>query len=179
MPATKVAINVVYNGALNFTASAPIQRQYALDSTNRTKLRYANLTQDALTLTIFTSSVVIPLNQLYVAAISALPYMSWPPVILAQPTASTYLTHPTGSSWTVSASAETPITYAWVSQSYSQSLNTSWSYLTASTAIWKGGTTSTLTYTTSSVIDNSSSLWCVCTSAAGVTTSSIAKFYAN
>ena len=176
--ATSTSINISFNGTSSFIKSAPIQQQFQLDTTNIQYLRYSALTQDSLTLTIFTSSVVIPLTQLYSAAVNVLPQITWPPVILGQPNSAS-VTNPASASFTVSASAETAITYNWYSQSYSQSLSSSFSKITASTTQFSGGTTATLLYKTSSVLDSSSSFFCVLNNASGNTTSSFAQVFVS
>jgi hypothetical protein len=173
--ATSTSINITYNGTSSFVKSAPIQQQFQLDTTNVNYLRYSTLTQDSVTLTVYTSSVVIPLTQLYAAAANTLAQISWPPVILGQPISAS-ITHPASASFYVSASAELPITYNWYSQSYSQSLSSSFSKLTASVN-YSGTNTPTLIYNNSAVLDSSSSFFCVLSNASGNTTSSYAQVF--
>ena len=171
MPNT--SINISYNGTSSFVPQAPNQRQYALDRTNPKYLRHATLTQDCITLQVYTSSVIIPLTQLYSVAINAQPALSWPPVIIST-SGSSVTTHPSSSTFMISASSETNISYRWLSSSYSQSLSGSGFFpLTSSVHQYLNPTSSTLTLATSSLSDSGSLYYCSATNASGTTKSSI------
>jgi hypothetical protein len=169
-------ISVTYSGTSSFVPSAPSQRQFALDTTNNQYIRNATLTQDALTLNYYTSSVIISLQNLYQIAVGVNSNLGWPPVIITQPTSST-VTHPTSSIFLASASAanNSNVNYQWFSSSYSQSLVGSGSFpLTSSNYSYSGTSGSLLTLLTSSLSDNASTYYCLINCISGNTTSNIA-----
>jgi hypothetical protein len=167
------SINVSYNGMVNFTSSSPQQQQFMLDTTNVKYLRYATLTQDSLTLTVYTSSAVIPLSQLYAAAVNVIPQITWPPIIISQPTSSA-VTHSNAVYFVVNASAELPITYSWYYQSGS---NFTW-FPIVSTGSYTGSLTAALTCSSPQIpFANTASYRCVLSDVSGFTSSSIATLY--
>jgi hypothetical protein len=174
-------INVVYSSTSSFVPSAPSQRQFALDTTNNNYIRNATLTQDSLTLTYYTSSVIFPLQNLYQVAVGVNPILGWPPVITQQPTSSAVV-HPSQSFFAISASGanNTPLTYQWYSQSYSQSLTSSTAYFPLTNSVeYSGCTASLLSWNTSSLAGLSSSYYCVVSCSSGVTTSSVVQWYVS
>lgn len=176
--ATPTAINVTSAGAVNFTASAPIQRTFTINASNPAYLRNSVLSQDCITFTYYTSSVVIPLTNLYGVVAGVVPQLTYAPIILTQPTGSQTVVHPTSSFFFISASAETSITYQWFSQSFSQSLVSTTNYYTLSNGgPYTGSTTAALTHSFTSTTDSSSSYLCVASNIRGSTTSSISTLY--
>lgn len=174
------SINITFTNTSSFVPAQPSQRTSIGDFTNPSFRRYCYLTGDSLTLIVYTSSVVIPLlgpGGLYAAAISASSALSWPPIIITQPNSSS-VTHPTKSFFVVSASAETPITYNWFSQSYSQSLSGVWSDLADGTS-YTGSATNALTHSNTSIGDFTSSYFCALSDASGVVSSSTATLTVN
>lgn len=175
---TPIAINVTSSGTVNFTASAPIQRTFTINASNPSYLRNAVLSQDCITFTYYTASAVIPLTSLYGVAASAVPQLTYQPVILQQPTGSQLVVHPTSSFFFVSASAETGITYQWFSQSFSQSLVSPTNYFSLNNGgPYTGSTTAAMTHSFTSTVDNSSSYLCVASNVRGNTTSSVSVLY--
>ena len=176
------SIAVSYSGTSSFSpAYQPAQKQFVLDKTNSSYVRNATLTSDSLYLQYFTSSVVISLANLYAVAASANPALSWAPVVVINPTAST-VTHPTAAYFSVSASQApnsfTTMSYQWFSSSYSQSLSGSFSPLTSSTNYYNV-TTTNLTVATTSVAMNQSQYFCNVSNISGVTTSTAALLTVN
>lgn len=165
-----ISININFAGTNSFVPSAPSQRQNLAYLTNPSFARYATLTNDSMTFNFFTASVVIPISQLWAAAISASSQLTYPPFILNQPTSST-VTHPTGSTFTISASAEIPFTYQWYWQSSSLS-----TFIPTPSPQFLGTSSNALTITnTTQSVQNNSQYLCVLTNSAGSTTSSIAS----
>jgi hypothetical protein len=178
MITTPIAISVSYVNTSSFVPSTPVQRQAFLDKTNPQYTRNATLTQDSIYLRYYTSSVVIPLQSLYVVAANALAPLTWPPIILTQPTNS-IVTHPTASYFSVSASAEVAISYQWYSSSLSQSISGTYSKLSDSAHGYTGSSSPLLTYLTSSVTASNSQFFVVCSDVSGQTTSSVAFLTVN
>lgn len=164
---TPILVSLV--STTSFTPSAPIQRQFALDRTNPLYTRNATLTQDGLYLQFYTASVVIPLSNLYQQCITILPSITWPPVIVTQPTNS-IVTHPAKANFTLSASAETSITYQWYSSSFSQSGTF---YPLTSSGVFTGSATPALTMSSTTTNMNASQFYCLASNVSGFTTSSI------
>lgn len=165
------SINIQYTTPSNFSASFPPQKTSVLDTTNPNYLRYATLATDSVALTYYSVSVLIPLSQLYQAAASASYALTWPPIILTQPTNS-IVTHPAAAYFVVSASAEIPITYQWFRQSGSGNFTS-----IISTGSYTGSQTPALTHSNTVTGESTSSFVCVCSNASGVTSSSIANLY--
>lgn len=164
----QTSVNIAFTSTGSFVPGAVQRKMTMIDNTNRNFPRYAYMTQDTFGLVFATSSVVIPLSQIYAAAVSGSPFLSWPPVILTQPTSST-VTHPTASYFVVSASAELPISYAW----FYSSGSVSWTPVSGSN--YTGSLTNALTSSTTNVAtQNTASYMCVLTNAAGTTSSSVA-----
>ena len=171
--ANYTSINISYNGTSSFVPSSPSQRQFMLDNTNPQYLRYCTLTQDCIRAVVYTSSVVIPLTQLYAVCAAANPVITWAPLIVTQPTSSHQHT-PSGSSFFVSESAETTINYQWYSKVIPQS---SVFYPLTGSVMYNGISSSTLNHISSSYVDNSSSFFCFVSNTSGQISSSIANFY--
>lgn len=172
------SINIQYNGTSSFIPAAPIQKTFIQDTTNPQFPRYAYLTQDSITVAFSTASVVIPMSQIYQAAVTASPSLTWPPIIITQPNPSQFVTHPTSVFFGVSASAELPISYQWYYQSGSGNFTTIASSVSSSN--YAGATTNALTCsTTNANYQNTASYVCVLSDAAGQTTSSIAILNVN
>lgn len=174
MSLNNTSINIGFTTTSSFVPNAiPSQKITILDTTNTSYLRYSYLTNDSLIMVVYTSSVTIPLSQLYQAATSASPVISWPPIILTQPAPLQTVTHPSPVFFTISASAQTGISYQWQYQSGS----TIWSNVT-STGQYTGSATPALTSSTTNVaLQGTSSYRCLCSCVSGVTTSSISNLF--
>lgn len=167
------SINIEFLGTSSFIPAPPSQRIFILDSTNPNYTRYSYLTNNCWTGVVFTQSVTIPISQLYQAAISASPSLSWPPIILTQPAVLQTVTHPAPVFFTISASAESGIIYQWQYQSGS----TVWNNIT-STGQYTGSATPALTSSTTNVaLQGTSSYRCLCSCLSGATTSSTANLF--
>ncbi len=166
-----IPITVGYTSTATFTASAPIQYQFALDTTNPAYIRNATLTQDALYLQYYTGSVMILLTNLFQVASNALGALSWPPIINTQPTSSIVATG-SNAYFSVGVSSELSNTYQWYSSSYSQSFSSSYSPLTNS-VVFSGVTTTALTASHVSHSMSGSQFFMVALNASGQTTSSV------
>ena len=172
---TPITFNTAYIATNSFTPSAPIQRQFTLNNTNPQYIRYTTMTQDALYFNVNgVGQVIIPLigtGSLWAAASTANPSMTWPPVILTQPTSST-VAHPTNAYFVVCASAETNISYHWASSSNS---GVNWTILPSggSGNLFTGSLTNQLTHSLTTQNDSGSYV-CYCTNTSGNVTSSIA-----
>ena len=173
------SINIAFTTTNSFVPAAPAQKIYSLYGANQAYLRYMYLSQDCLTLVFNSSSVVIPQTQLWLAAASALPVLTYPPVIGTQPTSSITVTHPTSASFVVSASAETAITYQWYYTSASigpivlSGANTGSIY-----GSYTGSQSPALTCSNTSVsVNKSASYLCVVSNTSGATSSSVGNLY--
>lgn len=175
MPTPITSINIAFNGTNSFIPTSPITKCISQDQTNPQFLRYYYSTQDCLTMVYYTSSVVIPNSQLYAAGVAINPALTWPPIILGNPTSS-IVTHPAAAFFAISASAELPISYSWFSQSFSQSFSGSWSQLVDG-AVYTGSSTPALTHSRTVVGDSGSGYVCVATNTVGTTSSSIATLF--
>ena len=167
------ALTVTFGGLINFTASyPPAQRIITLNSSNPNYLRYALLTNDSLQIVYYTSSATIPLDSLYTAAFASNPALTYPPVILVNPISST-VTHPSPAYFSVTATAETPITYQWYWQSASLS-----SYVPCPISLFAGTASAALTCSATVIAtENSASFYCSASNISGITTSSAANLY--
>ena len=171
--------SIAFTATNSFVPSAPTQRQYILNNTNPNYLRYTYMTQDSLYFNVNgIGQAVIPLNGsggLWASAITALPALTWPPVIATQPV-NTTVTHPSSSNFFISASSETGvITYSWYSQSFGSS---TWSQL-SNTALYSGSTSPALTHSLTNTGDSGSAYFCTATNGSGQTSSSVAYLYVN
>lgn len=170
------SISVAYITSSNFIPTIlPSQRFNVLDTTNPKYLRYFSLQNDSIILSVYTASIAVPLygtGSLASAIVAFNPIFTWPPLIITQPTSST-VTHPAPVYFSVSASAELPVTYQW----YYQSGSATW-YSIVSTGSYTGSQTPALTSSvTSLAVQNTSSYVCVMTDASGQTTSSIVNLF--
>lgn len=167
------SINVNFVGTSSFTPAAPSQRTYIINNNLYGYNRYAYLSQDSLTMVYYTSSVVIPFTQLFQAAASASSAITWPPVMVTQPTSSLTVTHPAPFYLSISASSEVPATYQWQWQSSSLS-----GYTNATASQFTGSTTPNLTCSVTAVgLENSASFYCIVQNSAGNVTSSTSTTY--
>jgi hypothetical protein len=172
---TSVSAIITATGTSSFVAGAPQQRSYMLNTRNPQYMRNAVLTQDCLTLTYYTTSVVFPLTApggLYQAAAQLVGGLTYPPIILTQPTNS-IVTHPTSSYFSISASVEYgTASYQW----YSSSFSSSYIFVPLTNSInFTGCTSSLLVDVTSSVSDSGSTYYCRVGDIGGYVTSSIAS----
>jgi hypothetical protein len=176
---TSISANILANGTSSFVPSAPSQRTYILNTTNNNYIRNAILTQDSLTLTYVTTSVVFPLNTvggLYQVASTLVSALSYPPIIYSQPTSSTVV-HANPVSFAVSASAEfNSATFQWASASATALLTNTFTPLTNS-AIYTGVTSSFLTNTNTVIADSGSAYKCIVSGIGGTVSSSYASLY--
>jgi hypothetical protein len=177
---TPISFNVSFNGYTNFTSSTQAQRVMVLNTNNPQYLRYALLSGDNLQVVYYTASAVIPLASIYQAMFSALPSLTYPPVIGIQPSASVQtITHGAAlgtASYYLSASAEIPISYQWYT---SPDAGNTWFLPTASVGKYSYKGTSSYGLTASFAVNTQPS-WsyeCVVSNAAGATTSSTATLY--
>jgi len=169
---TPQSINIQFTTTSSTTFGSPIQQQTFLDTTNRNYLRTMFVSQDGVKLVRGPNVVQVPMAQLFSAAVSYNPGLTWPPLILNQPTSSTG-SPPSTSSFFVSASSELAITYQWYSGSSSSG---SWSALTdhafsGNTIL--GSTTATLTLKASDTLSLAKYYECILTNGSGNTTSSV------
>ena len=171
------SISVIFNQTSSFSSWAPVQRTAIIDTTNPVYPRYSLLSTGAVTLVYQSQSVVIPLANLYAAAVSAYPILSWPPVIGVQPTSSA-VTHSNAVYFRVSSSSsETAVTYQWF---YNTGSNSNYFPIAASDPVnWKnytGSLTPALTSSVTTLLSQSNANYlCVLTNSSGQTTSSIAN----
>ncbi len=165
-------ININYAGSnTTFTSSAPVQQITILDSTNPVFLRNAFVTDKSVILKRGGSVVTIPLSQLFGAAATADPTMTWKPIITTQPTVNNTITHPATGSFTISASAETSLTYSWY---YHTSGSVTWTSLPASS----GSNTATIKMLCPLATPlNNSSYICYVNNTTGNVTSSVGTLY--
>jgi hypothetical protein len=117
------------------------------------------------------------MSQLFLAAVTYNPTLTWPPIILTQPSSSNFSgVTPATASLKISASAELPITYQWYSGS---SASGSWFALTDqsfSNNSIVGSLTATLTLNCFDTFSLCSKYYeCIATDASGNTTSSVAN----
>jgi|HubBroStandDraft_5_1064220.scaffolds.fasta_scaffold31126_2 hypothetical protein len=174
-----IVINVGFTTTSSFVPNPQQARLNFLDKTNPLYVRNSTLTNDALYLQVYTASVAIPMSVLYSVATTVLPALTWPPILITNPTNSV-VTHPQSASFSISASAETPINYQWYSQSFAQALTSSTYYpLTNSAGKITGATSNLLTFITSSVGISTSSFLCVASNVSGQATSSYAYLFVN
>jgi len=173
------AINITYTSPSSFSQSlTPSQRMSVLNSANTSYYRIATVQQDCIILSYYTASVVIPwqgTGSLWAAGYTANPALTYAPVIIQQPSSSQTVTHPTAVYFSISASAETAISYQWYYNSASNA--TSW-YPIVSTGSYTGSQTPALTSSTTNVsFQNTSSYLCVASNTTGNTSSSIASLF--
>jgi|ERR1035437_721428 hypothetical protein len=167
-----IAFNVAFSGYTNFTSSTQAQKVMVLNTNNPLYLRYAVLSGDNLQVVYYTASATIPLASIYQAMFSASSALTYPPVILLQPTSST-VTHPNPFYMVVSASSEVPVNFQWYWQSSSLNIFTP----TPSTT-FSGTSSAALTCSVTSVsVENSASYFCVALNSSGQTSSSVAYSY--
>ena len=180
--ATITSINISYSSTGSFVPiTLPAQRTSVIDTTNRAYPRYATLASDSVRLVYYTASVVIPLSQLFSVAATALPTMTWAPIIVTQPTASVAVTHPASASFFVSASSEIPMTYVWYYTSASIGpIALSGSNSGSIYGSYTGSLTSALTCSTTSITtQKTASYYCIVSNAAGSTPTNTVYLYVN
>ena len=166
------AINIAYTTTSSVTFNAPVQQVTILDTTNYQYLRQMFVSNDGVKLVVGDNVILIPMAQLYAAAASYDPSLTWPPVIITQPSTGS-VTSPGAVDFFISASSEITFSYQWQVMG-----NTSSSYveLPLPDSIWTGSTTDTLHISSSRGLDQST-YRCVLTNLSGQTTSSAALLY--
>lgn len=170
MPTKSINISYTTDSAISF--SAPVQQITLLDTTNRQYLRQVMLSQDGVKVIKGSYVVQIPMTQLFQAAYQAYPQLTWPPIILNQPTGSS-VTAPQTASFNITASAEIAISYVW---QYKGATSSSFVNV-PNQAPFTGSTTASLFISTSSLALSGSQFRCVASNASGNTTSSAVYFY--
>ena len=167
------SINIVFTTTGSVVFSAPQQQITFLDSTNTGFLRQMLVSNNGITIQRGSSVCRIPTSQLYTAAVTADPTLTWPPsfnLSNGNPTSST-VTHPGTASFVVSVSSEiTPTQYIWQDLSSSA---TTWNNTSLTASIFSGNSTVALTASCLDTSLNGYQFRCVATSSAGITTSSV------
>lgn len=111
------------------------------------------------------------MSSLWGTVVNYNPYLTYAPIIQTQPNATETITHPGTASYTVGASAETPITYAWYVQSGSPG-----PFIPATASNYQGtGTSATLTASCANNSTASFNFYCVVSNASGQVTSNTAS----
>ena len=175
------SINVAFTNTSSFVFGTPSQQVTILDSTNPAYLRQVYLTQQGVKISRASAGIVvgIPLYTLFAAAGEAVPGITWPPIIVTQPTSSANVTHPATASLFISASDEPALygsndmTYQWYVQ---PSGSSTWSTPSNTGNVnYQGATTTNLS---ASFITSTIPYYyyeCVVSNPSGNTTSSISK----
>lgn len=170
MPAIKKLTSIATtNSAATWTPTLGIVTS-VLDSTNPLFLRNVRLDKTYITLTKNlsngTSAIVgIPVDVFLTACAQVDPNITWAPKITLQPVPHTVV-HPAASGFTITATAETAITYQWQISSD----NSSFSDL-SNAGVYSGVTTNTMAISDSTGL-NAKYYRCIATNASGSTNSS-------
>lgn len=162
------SINIQFVSTSSIPFTAPVQRVTLLDSSNPQFLRQVMVSNDGVRIIRGQYTIQFPMQQLFQAAISASPSMSWAPYIITNPVSQTAASS-SASYFNITASAESPITYQW----YSQASGSIGFGVVSSSAPYLGETSSSLFINPCTGLDQFQYL-CVASDVSGQTTSSIA-----
>lgn len=165
------SINISFAGTSSVPFTAPVQRVTLLDSSNPTFIRQVMVSNDGVRIIKGQYTIQFPMQQLFIAAISASTSMSWAPYISVNPTTQTVGTN-SSSYFNITASAESPITYQW----YLQPSGSTGFSAVPNLSPYTGSTSASLFISASTGL-NLYQYECVASNVSGRTTSSAAILY--